>query len=93
MSVRTKDEKQVNVKASYVEAIVGYNQILFEIHDEWKAKRKQDPVYVMEMDLETTQYMLTKLARAWVILKDNKAKRLEEQHRVIRRSMEVPDGS
>ena len=91
MSVRTADEKQVNVRASYVEASVGYDEITFEIHDIWKEDRKRDPVYVMKMDLEQAQYMLIRLARAWVELKDKKVKRLGEQHRSVRSSVESKD--
>ena len=91
MSVRTKDERQVNVKANYVEANVNYNDITFEIHDEWKEDRKRDPVYVMSLNLDSAEYMLRKLTRAWVILKNRKAKRLEESLQAIRRSLESTD--
>ena len=93
MRQRTVNEKQVNVKVGFVEVDAGYDNITFEIHDQWKEDRQKDPVYVMEMDLERTQYMIVQLARAWVMLKERKAKRLQEQHRVLRRSMEVPDVS
>ncbi len=91
MSYRTKDEKQVNIKISYVEVNVKHNSLTFEIHDIWKEDRKRDPVYVMELDLEKAQYMLMKLARAWVELKEKKAKRLGAQHRYVKRSVESPD--
>ena len=93
MRKRREDEKQVNVRPGYCVADVGYKHITFEIHDRWKEDRKKDPVYVMEMDLEETQYMLMNLARAWVELKEKTVIRLQEQHCFVRSSVESPDAT